>query len=298
MADLTRFDFHVVRFMNSETVERMTCDEVGQYVLLLCKSWLLGKEATLPDDLQYLTKQARCKKISPLVLEKFPVIQTPEGPRRRNDILYGEWLLAKDRQASASERGKKGNEARYSDSNSNPPATAEVVAGSSPIPFHSTPSHSDPNQPKTSIKFEGGSFGQGDFKFVSARWWSYFKKQLQKSKQNKQQYADACSTYGEDTVLSYLELWAKNNDWVAAHPRGENRLYVFLQTLPEMIAGDELTKEREKETKNALSETSQLEAKMAAQIAQENERNRAEDEKKREERRKLQEWEAGVADKI
>jgi uncharacterized protein YdaU (DUF1376 family) len=241
MADLTRFDFHVVRFMNSETVERMSCEEVGQYVLLLCKAWLLGKEASLPDDLPYLAKQARSRKLSPLVLEKFPIIQTSEGSRRRNDILYGEWLLARDRQASASERGKKGNEVRYSESNSDDVAMDQAVSSSSPIPFQSTPSHSNPNQTKNSVSFTGGSFGQGDFKNVSARWWAYFKKQIQKSKQNKQQYAEACSTHGEQAVLDYMEMWAKDNQWVASHPRGGNRLYVFLQALPEMIAGDEIS---------------------------------------------------------
>ena len=275
MANPTRFDFHVVDFMNSEDVERMSSDEVGQYVLLLCKSWLIGKDTTLPDDPEYLAKQARCRKVSSLVMKKFPLVETAEGPRRRNEILFGEWLLAKDRQNSASERGRKGNETRYSENNSDnnreEVATEQAVPRSSPIPFHSNPLRSVPTQ-SSNLNLVGGSFGQGNYKTISARWWSCFRKQLQKSKQNREQYATACSQYNEDVLLEYLEVWAKENTWVSAHPKGGNRLYVFLQALPEMIEGDSLRVAREQEEKKKQEPEVPEEKVIAAMACSQSER--------------------------
>jgi uncharacterized protein YdaU (DUF1376 family) len=102
--DLTRFDFHVVRFMNSESVKRMTAEEVGQYILLLCDAWLIGKEASLPDDPAYLARTARCQKVSPLVLSKFPIVPMECGKRRQNEPLYQEWVAATKRSRAAREK--------------------------------------------------------------------------------------------------------------------------------------------------------------------------------------------------
>ena len=82
-SDLTRFDFHVVRFMNSYDVEIMTDAEIGQYLLLLCKSWLLAHDATLPDDVEYLSRIARTTKVSERVLAKFPLVETENYGRAR-----------------------------------------------------------------------------------------------------------------------------------------------------------------------------------------------------------------------
>src|ERR1700676_4597382 len=105
--DLTRFDFHVVRFMNSESVERMSPTEIGQYLLLLCKSWLSNKDASLPDDLRYMAAAAKSDSISELVVSMFPIVDTPWGKRRRNETLYGEYLMAVERSGSARERGAR-----------------------------------------------------------------------------------------------------------------------------------------------------------------------------------------------
>lgn len=242
--DLTRFDFHVVRFMNSEHVDRMSDTEVGQFVLLLCKAWAQGKDATLPDDMEYLARHARCQTISQKVLEEFPVVETPWGLRRRNKTLYGEWIAAQERSNSASERGKKGNESRY--------GNADSLAIATPLlrPYthangekKTSPNQIIPNQSNqtnhTNSSQDPGNFGQ-----VKTQWWALFKKKLSSSKQNRQQYADACYKYSEEKVLTYLEEWAKINDWVSVHPRGENRLYVFLQDLPTMVRGDEIRAEK------------------------------------------------------
>src|SRR5579872_1779363 len=89
--ELTRFDFKVNRFLNSEDVDRMTAEEVGCYMLLLCKAWVLGKDCTLPDDPQYLARIGRVEKVSELVMSKFYLVDH-EGIRRwRNGVLYEEW---------------------------------------------------------------------------------------------------------------------------------------------------------------------------------------------------------------
>lgn len=243
MAELTRFDFHVHRFLNSETVESMTDAEIGQYFLLLCKSFVSGKAASLPDDPKYLAKWARCRKVSAKVLQKFPIIETEWGPRRRNDTMYGEWLVAIDRSASASERGRKGNEIRWGSSNGDLNGDRNSDSHSDPLAFakgiaQSYQSIKPINNTITKVEFKGGSFGQGKFKTVRTHWYSHFQKRLMKTPSNQEQYTAACCTYGEDKVLDYLKTWAKNNEWVAAHARGDNRLYIFLEELSSMIDGD------------------------------------------------------------
>lgn len=246
-ADITRFDFHVVRFLSSETVKEMTAEEVGQYILLLCDAWLLSKGATLPDNSSYLARTARCGAVSELVMSKFPIVETEYGSRRRNDTLYGEWLLAVERSASASERGKIGNDARWgtgtsasstriSDNYRDPKCEPSAISLKSPKPSQFKPSQ--PNQTKPTNP--ESQFDSGGFKNIRTHWYSYFKKNLSNSKRNHEQYAEACGNHSEDRVLQYLETWAKNNQWVLSHPKGENRLYVFLDELPNMIAGDEM----------------------------------------------------------
>lgn len=92
--DITRVTFNVLNFSNSETIESFSNEEVGQWVRLWCKSVLLGKEASLPDDLPLLAKYAETnvRKLSQRVLDTFPVVLTEYGPRRRNRVLYEEWV--------------------------------------------------------------------------------------------------------------------------------------------------------------------------------------------------------------
>jgi G:T-mismatch repair DNA endonuclease (very short patch repair protein) len=51
----------------------------------------MGKDASLPDDIEFLTRLARVNELSPAVLSKFPVVDTQWGERRRNPVLYDEW---------------------------------------------------------------------------------------------------------------------------------------------------------------------------------------------------------------
>jgi hypothetical protein len=76
--DLTRFDFHALRFLKSEDVELMTAEEVGQFVLLMCNAWLGGKAASLPNNAALLAKYARCERVSDAVMGEWK-----EGPDGR-----------------------------------------------------------------------------------------------------------------------------------------------------------------------------------------------------------------------
>lgn len=91
--DITRIQLNVHKFYNSETIEGFSNEELGQYVRLMCKAILLGKEASLPDDMKILAKWADTteRKLSSAVLEQYPVVRTEFGPRRRNAVLYDEW---------------------------------------------------------------------------------------------------------------------------------------------------------------------------------------------------------------
>ncbi len=106
MSDLTRFNFYALRFMHSDDVRAMNASEVGQYLLLLCESWLAGKEASLPDDKKVLARMARVPKLSPRILAKFPLVSTESGRRRRNDTLYQEWVQTLERLEIAAQKRK------------------------------------------------------------------------------------------------------------------------------------------------------------------------------------------------
>lgn len=111
--ELTRMDFHVTRFVESEEVEEMGACEVGQYCLLLFKAWSRAKEVTLPVDEAKLAKYARVENVSPLVLRQFPVVETEWGSRRRNDVQYRIWTEA----VSRSNKGKDMAKSRWNKKN-------------------------------------------------------------------------------------------------------------------------------------------------------------------------------------
>lgn len=161
MPDFTRFDFHVVRFMYSETVKQMSAEEVGQYILLLCDAWIMGKEVTLPNDHKYLARVARVDKVSPLVLSKFEKVEMECGTRLRNPALYKEWQATMKRSESARERGKIGNEVLRRARNSEATATQQrsfsdplADAELSPIPNHTSTNSNQPRPTRSTPKEE------------------------------------------------------------------------------------------------------------------------------------------------
>ena len=237
MADLTRFDFHALRFDQSECVARMTAEEVGQYMLLLVRAWLMGKDTTLPDDLAFLARVARVDEVSPIVLQKFPVIQTPFGPRRRNEVLYNEWLAAVGRDISASESGKLGNAIRWGN-------RGAIATPSVPDVARHRSNQAKPNQSKPIDSTAAPSSGKGGiWKFIASHFSSHFGFTPASRETDKIEYQKVCETYGEDAVLENFDKWAADNEWVRAK-KFRFALKKFYEELPIMVEAEEITRQR------------------------------------------------------
>jgi len=240
MPDFTRFDFNAHNFLNSEAVEIMTDAEAGQYILLLAKSWLLAKAASLPDDPTLLAKWAHCEKVSDLVLSKFPQVETEFGARRRNEVLYQEWIKTLDRTVSASENGKIGAATRwggYRDANGEVNRVAMT-----PSITQTNPNQAIPNQSKPS---DGGNF-----KNLAVRYRKSFHVNLSHGAIQKDEYSKACIQFGEDTVLEKFDEWALENMWIKER-RHTNGLRQFYEALPAMIEADAAVKIEEEEKQQA-----------------------------------------------
>jgi uncharacterized protein YdaU (DUF1376 family) len=148
--DITRFDFHALRFLKSEDVEIMTAEEVGQFLLLMIHAWLGGKAASLPNNPTLLAKYARCKQVSEAVMREWK--EGPDG-RLYNETLSEEWDAAVGRSA----HGMRGAAARWNKDKStgnaqgNAPAMPEHSPSIAP-PFENPmpkPYQAVPNQSKT-----------------------------------------------------------------------------------------------------------------------------------------------------
>jgi uncharacterized protein YdaU (DUF1376 family) len=230
--DLTRFDFHVVRFMNSYDVEVMTAEEIGQYLLLLCKSWLLQKEAGLPNDPAYLAKIARVEKVSERVLAKFPVVETAWGPMRRNNTLYEEWVAAEQRSDKALERvaARGGKWAETANKK-----IQEKYCGNTPlipIPYHTVPYQPVPTQ-------------SCDWDLFRKRHSHVLGKKANSAK-FQEKYEAACVKYGEDVVFTCFDEWADAaRDWIK-RDRVDHPLFAFFKIL-DSLAEDEIANRHDKE---------------------------------------------------
>lgn len=227
MAELTRFDFHVHNFLNSEDVENMTSDEVGQYFLLLCHAFVKGREASLPDEPAILARYARVKKVSDLVMKKFPLVDTEWGPRRRNDPLYKEFLRAKAR----SEGGRKAVAERW-ENEPNTDVIRPYNETKSAVNTHTNPYQTIPNQP-TPIQSNQGGFSPGNWKTLAIRFRGVLGKFISSTKTNKQKYTEFCNQFGEDKILTVFNDWAEQNkSWVGE--KGDP-LFYFFKDLPDLV---------------------------------------------------------------
>jgi hypothetical protein len=222
MPDFTRFDFNAHDFLNSESVEAMTDAEIGQYIMLMAKSWLIAKAASLPDDLDLLARWAHCPKVSERVLAKFPLMDTEFGPRRRNEVLYKEWIKTLNRTTSASENGKIGAAARWGGY-----AVPNGVANDGVI-TQTNPSHTIPNQANPS---------SADFRNIAVRYRKAFRVNLNHGPFQKTAYAEACAKFGEDTVLAQFEIWAPEQAWIK-EKKHTNGLRSFYDSLSAAVEAD------------------------------------------------------------
>jgi uncharacterized protein YdaU (DUF1376 family) len=225
--ELSRFDFHVVRFMNSEAVLQMSDAEVGQLILLLCHAWLLGKRATLPNDPEALARWARTTQLSPLVMAKFVPIETEWGPRIHNERLSDEWIAATERRERYSQRGKAGAAAKaHAQAHAESPAkTRDASSVSAGVPSaakahgHTNPyqtesDHVSPSQSSSSSDGHriGSDFPDEKEKRKSQYHWArfarvfeiYFGVKPTDSATNRRLYFERCVEFTERGVLSRL----------------------------------------------------------------------------------------------
>jgi uncharacterized protein YdaU (DUF1376 family) len=270
VADLTRFDFHALRFTQSDSISEMSNEEIGQYILLLCEAWL-SQKGSLPDNSEVLARKARCKQVSEKVLAQFPLVETAWGPRRQNETLYAEWVKTNERMDIAKESGRKGGEAKAASRDTlgtlqapyRPPKGIPKPPSRDTLP-KTRPDQTDSNQTvPDQTSFENESFGQPLFKNIATRYSSYFVVHHSHTKIHKDRYYTACQKYGENRVLSFFDIWAKTNSW-RKDSMDSNGLNFFWRPLEEMAEGDELRVAREQEQKK--SDGPELTEKQAKQI--------------------------------
>lgn len=265
MADLTRFDFNAKNFLTSETVRRMSDAEVGQYVLLLAEAWLCGRDTTLPDDMPFLARLAHTDKISDRVLEKFPLVETNHGLRRRNEVLYGEWVEAQRRSEAGREKAEKrwGVDKPASRVNANfiPVHADSNAAGDA----QAVPSRTNPNQSNQPNNTTGGAVGvEGDqSKIITTVFgcdWSNIRSRHRHTFGKKpdktfyfNKYVSACKEYGEEVVLACFDEWAPTAmEWVrrdnVSHP-----LSAFFKKLPDMAEEEKAVQSEKQQEATVLA---------------------------------------------
>jgi uncharacterized protein YdaU (DUF1376 family) len=234
MADLTRFDFHAMRFMHSEDVRTMSAEEVGQYVLLLCEAWLTGKDASLPEDKKSLAVLARTNTVSPKVMKKFELVETPWGNRFRNETLYAEWQRAQER----SDNGKKAVTERWDRERERGVIQSQYErntdVSSSYYPNQAKPIN--PDQTNTT-QHETGNFSN-----LAVRYRRAFGAKLGRGKKTQERYAQACREFSEDAVLKAFDGWAANSTWIREkYETGEmysDGLKSFYENLADLVNED------------------------------------------------------------
>jgi len=241
--ELTRMDFHVARFLNSDDVDDMTDKEVGQFCLLLFKAWMIAKDVSLPVDSDRLARYARCDEVSTLVLKQFPIVETEWGQRRRNVPQLEVWNDARAR----SEAGKKGAEKRWGKQwEGENDASAYATALPTHEKAHALLLHISEQTISEQTKSEQTKSDQSsvsvssfhrsaDWKNFAIPYRNVFRKKA--GTEFKKRYYEACSKYGEDVVLECFHAWATDNQREWCEANGFDRpLNIFFKKLPEEAA--------------------------------------------------------------
>lgn len=250
--DLTRFDFYAKNFIHSDNIRAMSLEEIGQYIILLCESWLTGKDCTLPEDPKTLSNLCRGSKVTNKVLDMFPVV--PELGRRRNDRLYEEWLTAVKR----SEDGKAAVQARWNGGNTTVIRPYDIGNTPSEKLVLPKPSQANPNQINPSQE-------ECDFRNITIKYRTGIGNKHSKSKWFREKYEYACRQFGEEAVLAEFEDWAESNKWRSDSLK-DTGLRFFFSDLPELIeesaavrkmetapAAEQVEIDSVKETANAIA---------------------------------------------
>lgn len=98
-----------------------------------------------------------------------------------------------------------------------------------------------------------------DFKNLSVRYRKAFHVTLSHGEIQKKSYSDACSQFGEETVLEKFESWAPENMWIKER-RHTNGLRQFYDSLPGIIEADtaiQAEDDQKKQTEEKAKEQTQ-----------------------------------------
>lgn len=108
----------------------------------------------------------------------------------------------------------------------------------------------------------------GDWKTFAIRCRRHFGK-IPAGKRDKDTYAEACFTYGEEVVLAAFEEWAPGAGWVKE--KGYDPLRQFIKVLPDyadVLAGaKELEEEETRQVNQAVEKAKETEVQLQQQIA-------------------------------
>ena len=107
------FPFHVDRFTGSRVVRRMSSEQVGIYLLLLCEEWVRGPLPTSTEDLEVITP-SDVSEVRVVLRKCFR--RTPDG--WVNETLEGIRSEQQEKATTRSRAGKAGAKARWGEQES------------------------------------------------------------------------------------------------------------------------------------------------------------------------------------
>jgi uncharacterized protein YdaU (DUF1376 family) len=147
------FPFYPLDFVGDGLVEMMSAEEIGCYMLLLCKAWHQTPPASVPNDDEVLARWSRVtperwQEIKAKVLGPWKL----RGDRWHQKRLKTEYTKFSDRSAKLSEAGKRGLAKRWG---SNRQAIAE------PLPARSNADPEPDNNPPSPASGGDGEASEG-----------------------------------------------------------------------------------------------------------------------------------------
>lgn len=149
------FPFYPADFASDGKVEIMTLEEIGAYILLLCKAWQETPPCTVPNDDEILSAWARISPVNWLQLKSKVMAPWRLGTDNRytQPRLFQEFQAFSVRARAARTKGKRGAKARW---DRDLDARGIASSGNLPMPKHGFPSPSPSPSPITPLPPKGG----------------------------------------------------------------------------------------------------------------------------------------------
>jgi len=118
MSDLPYIPFNIADFLADDKVSLMSTEEVGAYILLLCRAWQQERPGSLPNNDEYLATWTRLaplrwNQIKDKVMMPFWFNESYPGGEWVQDRMARDHANVSETLAQRSEAGKRGAEARW-----------------------------------------------------------------------------------------------------------------------------------------------------------------------------------------